>query len=65
MVLDFCPTSAFTLSSSTWLSKGLVTWSSARAARARASSKASKVPANSSTGMACVDGSDLRVSQTS
>jgi hypothetical protein len=25
MVFDFCPTITFTLSSSTWLSKGLVT----------------------------------------
>ncbi|ATB48747.1 hypothetical protein MYMAC_004377 [Corallococcus macrosporus DSM 14697] len=65
IVLDFWPTSAFTLSSSTWLSKGLVTWSSARAARARFSSKASKVPASSTTGMPWVAGSLFSASQTS
>jgi hypothetical protein len=65
IVFDFCPTRAFTLSSSIWLSKGLVTWSSARAARARFSSKASNVPASSTTGMCWVFGSLLSASHTS
>ena len=58
-------TSSFTLAMSAPLSNGLAMCPSARAARARLSSKASKVPASSSTGMCCSSGSALIASHTS
>jgi hypothetical protein len=53
-------TSSRTRVRSDWLSKGLATFPSARTARARASSKGSKVPVSSSTGTSESWGSDFR-----
>ena len=57
--------SAFTLSTSACASKGFVMWPSAPTRAARCSSKASKVPVSSSTGMCARAGSALIASQTS
>lgn len=59
------PTNALTRSMKLWLSKGLAMCALAPDALARTSSKGSKVPASSSTGVCDSDGSDRTSRATS
>ena len=59
------PTAARTRSMKDWLSNGLTMWPEAPEARARFSSKGSKVPASSMTGVWALDGSERIACATS